>query len=110
MPETNPDPTKSTEPASMKRNGAFQISSEPVVADVEEVKAYKFDIGSTADEGSGERGRRLMRIWETCRRAILKTRFSSWRATRAGCSAIGISIGAGTRRPPCFAAGPSSST
>jgi hypothetical protein len=52
MPETNPDPTKSSQPASMKRNGAFQISPEPVIAGVEEAEVHKFDIGSTAP-GSG---------------------------------------------------------
>jgi hypothetical protein len=46
MPETNPDPIKSR-PAAMKRNGAFQISSDPVIAGVEEVESYKFEIGST---------------------------------------------------------------
>jgi hypothetical protein len=50
MPETNPDPTKSSQPASMKRNGAFQISPEPVIAGVEEVEVHKFDTGSTVQE------------------------------------------------------------
>jgi len=52
MPETNPDPTKTTRPTSMKRNGAFQISPDPVIAGVEEVEAYKFDIGAKAQGGS----------------------------------------------------------
>ena len=33
----------------MKRNGAFQISADPVIAGVEEAEAYKFDIGSTTE-------------------------------------------------------------
>ena len=47
MPETNPDPMKSSRPASLKRNGAFQISPEPVIAGVEEVEVHKFDNGPT---------------------------------------------------------------
>jgi hypothetical protein len=55
MPESNPDPLKSSRPASMKRNGAFQISPEPVSAGVEEVEVHKFNVGSTAP-GSGAGG------------------------------------------------------
>jgi hypothetical protein len=50
MPETNPDPLKSNRPAAMKRNGAFQISTEPVLPGVEDAEAHKFEIGSTTPE------------------------------------------------------------
>jgi len=49
MPETNPDPTKSNTSAPLKKNGAFQISAEPVIAGVEEAEAHKFEIGSTTE-------------------------------------------------------------
>jgi len=49
MPETNPDPTKSSPSTAVKKNGAFQIAKEPVVASVEEVETAKFEIGSTTE-------------------------------------------------------------
>lgn len=53
MPETNPDPTKSSATATVKKNGAFQIAKEPVIEAVEEVvEASKFDIGSTTETPS----------------------------------------------------------
>jgi hypothetical protein len=52
MPETNPDPTKSSASTAAKKNGAFHIAKEPVSAGVEEIEAYKFEIGSTT-EGAG---------------------------------------------------------
>ena len=53
MPETNPDPTKSSTTTAVKKNGAFQIAKEPVIDDVEaEVEAHKFDIGSTTETPS----------------------------------------------------------
>jgi hypothetical protein len=52
MPETNPDPTKTSATPPAKKNGAFQIAQEPISAGVEDVEAYKFEIGS-ATEGLG---------------------------------------------------------
>ena len=52
MSETNPDPTKSSASTAARKNGAFQIAREPVIGSVEEVEAYKFEIGS-ATEGAG---------------------------------------------------------
>jgi hypothetical protein len=52
MSETNSDPTKSSSSNAAKKNGAFHIAQEPVMAGFEEVEAYKFEIGS-ATEGTG---------------------------------------------------------
>jgi hypothetical protein len=52
MSENNPDPSKSTASNEARKNGSFQIAREPVIASVEEVEAYKFEIGS-ATEGTG---------------------------------------------------------
>jgi len=49
MPESNPDPTKSSASTAAKKNGAFQIAKEPVIASVEEVEVHKFEIGSETE-------------------------------------------------------------
>jgi hypothetical protein len=53
MPESNPDPTKTGATASLKKNGAFHISPEPVIVVAEEIEAHKFDIGSTTEGVAG---------------------------------------------------------
>jgi hypothetical protein len=52
MPETNPDPTKSSPSTAVKKNGAFQIAREPVISSVEEVEVAKFEIGSATESTS----------------------------------------------------------
>src|ERR1700678_3029092 len=53
MPESNSDPTKSNSTAPSKKNGAFQISSEPVAAATEDFEPHKFDVGSTTETVPG---------------------------------------------------------
>jgi len=53
MPETNPDPTKSSASTASKKNGAFHIARDPVTASAEGVEAYKFEIGSATESAAG---------------------------------------------------------
>jgi hypothetical protein len=49
MPDNNLDPSAAAVSEIAKAAGAFQISSEPVIAGAEETDAHKFEIGSTTD-------------------------------------------------------------
>jgi hypothetical protein len=48
MPETNPDPTKSKAVAPARKNGAFQISADPLIEATDEFVSHKYDVGTTA--------------------------------------------------------------
>lgn len=49
MPDNKLDSSTSSAPEATKKAGAFQISSDPVVAGAEETEAHKFEIGSATE-------------------------------------------------------------